>query len=104
MQEIEYQEEIMNSLEIVQLVKGLSEGQEFWAYMVMDPLKQEEYMARVEKNEIFDLTEYGDVLESGFGSEPPEEIRRIMAEEFGFQDDFAEQVFKALEQITETEE
>lgn len=85
------------SVAVLQLVTGISENQAFWAYMAMNPASHEEYLERISRDEHVDLTEYGMVLQSGWGEEPPAEIRAQMEQEYGFDDGFADQVIEMIE-------
>jgi len=69
---------------IVQYVGGTQEdGQAFWAYILMKPERYEEYYSQVMTGEKLDLTDYGDILQQGFGAQPPAEIQQQITEKYG---------------------
>lgn len=91
-------DDIDETVAILQLVNGMSEGKPFWAYMAMQPSGYEAYHAKVSAGESVDLTVYGEVLQSGWGEEPPEEIRQKMADEYDFDDGFEQMMLGLIEQ------
>lgn len=86
-----------SSVAVLQLVTGISENEPFWAYMAMNPASHEEYLQKISRDENVDLMEYGMVLESGFGEEPPAGIREEMQSEYGFDDNFSQKIIEMVE-------
>jgi len=61
---------------MIYLVKGSQKGQKFWHYV-----KVEDHLKRLRiKKEVasgpFDVKDYGEILCSGWGEEPPAHIRK----------------------------
>lgn len=96
--QVQMPEDIDDTVGILQMVTGRIEGQAFWAYLAMFPSKYQEYVAKVQNNEPVDLMSYGEVIEQGYGEQPPQEVVDRMAAEYGAEPDF-EQTLAAM--ITE---
>jgi hypothetical protein len=58
----------------VYLSVGLFRGHPTWHYVRVDPRKRPQFLQQVRTGTI-DVAEFGDVLFSGWGTEPPEDIR-----------------------------
>lgn len=86
---------IDDAVAIIQLVKGEASERPFWAYVAMKPSLYKEYFTKVMAGQGIDLKTYGDVIESGWGDEPPQEIHDRMVAEYGFDDDL-EQSLQAM--------
>jgi len=85
---IELPADIDDSMRILQLVGGLIDGKPFWAYLAMFPSKYQDYALRTQSGEAVDLADYGDSLEQGWGSEPPQDVQDRMARDYGAEPDF----------------
>lgn len=57
------------------LVHGTDQGKKAWYYVSVDPMKIPLFVKHP-KGERIPLDEYGTVIESGWGEEPPEHIRK----------------------------
>jgi hypothetical protein len=68
--------------ELVWLVKAGDQGRPCWYYVQVEKAKLELFKARL-KGGPFPLTEYGVILYSGWGKEPPEDIQKAIKEQFG---------------------
>ena len=67
------------------LVRGKdTSGDEAWYYIQVEKGKRDLFI-RQGGVAILDLTEYGTVLQCGYGEQPPQHIRNLMKEEYGFQ-------------------
>jgi len=55
------------------LVRGQLDGRQLWHYVKVDKLKISLFLKKV-NGATFDITEYGTVLSSGWGDNPPKEI------------------------------
>lgn len=91
-------DDIDETVSVLQLATGLSDGKPFWAYVAMFPTRYKEYYTKVTEGQPVDLTEYGEVLVKGWGEEPPEEIRRQMVDEYGFDDGFEAAILGVMNQ------
>ncbi len=66
--------------DLVYLVRGKDEGRQAWYYVLVDRPKLPLFLARIDEGNL-DLEEYGEVLFSGWGQDPPDDIvARIKAE------------------------
>ena len=65
----------------VYLVRGKDEGRPAWHYVLVDKEKVEEFKAQVAAGTI-DVTEYGQVLRSGWGENPSKEVAELTTEPF----------------------
>jgi hypothetical protein len=57
----------------IYLTKGRYNGVHTWHYVKVDALKQPLFQKAIQSGNI-DVTEYGEILFSGWGKEPPESI------------------------------
>jgi hypothetical protein len=57
-----------------------------WAYyfVLVEPAKEQAFLAALESNQSIDLEEYGKVVASNYGEEPSEEVRTMLKEKYGF--------------------
>lgn len=83
----ELPQDMDDKLGIIQLVKGVANETPFWAYMAMKPSRYKEYYQAVLEGRNLNLKDYGDVLESGWGDDPPAETHARMVEDYGFDDE-----------------
>ena len=64
---------------IVHLMTGQTgSGENFWAYIAVKPSRYEDFILSSRAQEEMNLHEFGDILESGFGTEPPADVRRTI--------------------------
>lgn len=68
------------------LVKGIDDNRPAWYYVLVDRLKLHMFKKALNDN-IIHLEEYGKILYSAYGEDPPEEIKQKIKEEFGISDD-----------------
>lgn len=67
-------EKLQNSQgELVYLVRGKNKGREVWHYILVDKAKLPIFSAKV-KSGALDIAEYGKILYSGYGKNPPQDI------------------------------
>ncbi len=66
---------------LLYLVRGKDRGKPCWHYILVDKLKHEMFKIRV-KSDFIELTDYGQVLESGWGENPPEEVAARIKKEY----------------------
>lgn len=67
--------------ELVYLVSGVDAGLPAWYYVHMEKSKLQLFKAR--NKDSSNLTDYGTILYSGWGEEPPTDIRQKIKEQFG---------------------
>ena len=53
-------------------------------FILLDKGKKEAFLKLTESDH-FDLKDYGTIVESGYGEEPPEEIKQRLKEKYGFE-------------------
>lgn len=71
--------------ENVYLVKGRdSTGRAAWYYFLVSPLKKRLFESRSKSNAM-NLNDFGVILRSGYGENPPEDAVQQAREEFGFE-------------------
>lgn len=68
--------------ELIYLVKGIDAGRNAWYYVLVDRLKVQLFLKAL-NDEIIHLENYGKILHSAYGDEPPEEITLSLKEEYG---------------------
>ena len=64
------------------LVRGKDNGRAAWHYVLVDKHKREMFLAKSRSGSI-DVALYGQILYSGWGENPPENIVKKIEEEFG---------------------
>ena len=62
---------------LVYTVRGKDKGRPAWHYVVVDEEKLDDFKAKIASGTI-DVADYGRVLKSGWGKDPPEDIDRKM--------------------------
>jgi len=85
---------------IVELCSGKTAwGEDFYAYLNVSPSKYEEYKKAHIIGGAVDLTEYGEVLEAGFGSEPTKQVREQMAKKYNIDRKFEEKIQQQISRL-----
>ncbi len=86
---------------IIPLVTGTTEdGYNFWAYVSITPSKYDDFKKAQSGGE-YVLSEYGDVLHSGMGDQPPQEEIKRMIDEYGIDPDFEEKAREMAKNISD---
>lgn len=70
--------------ELIYLVKGIDAGRNAWYYVLVDRLKVQLFLKAL-NDDIIHLENYGKVLFSAYGDEPPAEVTGKLKEEYGIQ-------------------
>lgn len=82
---------------ILELCSGVTkEGRRYYAYLSVLPSRYAEYIKMLGTGTVFRLADYGEILRTGWGGGPPEEVKREMQEKFGFDHDFETKNAEAL--------
>lgn len=68
--------------ELIYLVKGVDAGRNAWYYVLVERLKVQLFLKAL-NDEIIHLENYGKILFSAYGDEPPAEITQKLKEEYG---------------------
>lgn len=68
----------------IRFITAVEDGGECWFYLRVAPEKLPEYERSLKSGD-FDVRDYGTILESDWGSYPPEDVVRFMQDEYGFQ-------------------
>lgn len=68
--------------ELIYLVKGIDAGRNAWYYVLVDRLRVQLFLKAL-NDEIIHLENYGKILHSAYGDEPPEEVTLSLKEEYG---------------------
>ncbi len=68
--------------QLIYLVKGIDAGRNAWYYVLVERLKVQLFLKAM-NDEIIHLEEYGRILYSAYGDEPPESITNKLKEEYG---------------------
>ena len=72
-----------DAMNVLVLVSGtLTDGQSHYAYASI-PLSKYEPFKQAEAAGNYDLAQFGKILEHGEGREPPEDVKKRMAEDYG---------------------
>ncbi len=61
--------------ENIYLVRGKSDGRAAWHYVLVEPHKKHAFLRSIESGSL-DVADYGDVLCSGWGTDPPAHVVR----------------------------
>lgn len=67
---------------MLQYIDGEHEGKDYWAYIVVRLSKYEEYCYLVSEKQDIDLSDFGEIIEEGFGKEPPLEVKERIEREY----------------------
>ena len=67
---------------LVYLVRGKDRGKPAWHYVLVDEDKVEAFKSKIATGNL-DVADYGNVLFSGWGEDPPEEKKRMIEMQFG---------------------
>lgn len=59
--------------ENIYLVRGTSGGRPAWFYVLIEPLRKHAFLRAIESGSL-DVADYGEILFSGWGVDPPAEI------------------------------
>ncbi len=68
--------------ELIYLVKGIDAGRNAWYYVLVERLKVQLFLKAL-NDDIIHLENYGKILYSAYGDEPPSEITNELKEEYG---------------------
>ena len=86
---------------IMILCRGIGEGgNSCWAYMCIKPSMAKSFKEARESGP-FDIEEYGAIIESGEGAEPPDEVKRRMEREYGMNHNYEDDLLRAIERINQ---
>jgi hypothetical protein len=67
---------------VIYLSQGHFNGRATWHYLLVDKMKLP-ILLKESKSEQIDLTKYGNIVFSGFGENPPEEVRICVKNKYG---------------------
>ena len=70
--------------ELIYLVKGIDAGRNAWYYVLVDRLKVQLFLKAL-NDDIIHLENYGKILFSAYGDEPPADVTDKLKEEYGIQ-------------------
>jgi hypothetical protein len=88
---------------IMVLCRGCdNRGKPCWAYMCIKPSMAKSFKEAREKG-AFNLEEYGSVIEHGEGSEPPEDVKKIMERDYGMNHNYEDDLLRVVEEIKRKE-
>ncbi|WP_341808630.1 hypothetical protein [Wolbachia endosymbiont (group E) of Neria commutata] len=68
--------------DLIYLVRGKDRGKSAWHYVLVDKEKREMFLAKSRSGSM-DVADYGEILYSGWGEDPPQDIVDKINEEFG---------------------
>ena len=68
--------------DLIYLVKGIDDGRNAWYYVLVERLKLSLFLKAL-NDDIIHLEEYGKILYSAYGDDPPQEITDKLKEEYG---------------------
>jgi len=68
--------------ELIYLVKGVDAGRSAWYYVLVERLKVQLFLKAL-SDEIIHLENYGKILFSAYGDEPPSDVTEKVKEEYG---------------------
>lgn len=63
------------------LVRGKDKNRAAWHYVLVDKHKKQMFLAKIKTGSV-NVEEYGQILHSGWGQDPPEDIVKKIKEEF----------------------
>jgi hypothetical protein len=68
--------------DLIYLVKGIDAGRNAWYYVLVERLKLQLFLKAL-NDDIIHLENYGKILYSAYGDEPPEHITKTLKDEYG---------------------
>ncbi len=68
--------------ELIYLVKGIDAGRNAWYYVLVERLKVQLFLKAL-NDDIIHLENYGKILFSAYGDEPPVDVTQKLKEEYG---------------------
>lgn len=68
--------------DLIYLVKGIDAGRNAWYYVLVDRLKLQLFLKAL-NDDIIHLENYGKILYSAYGDEPPADITNKLKDEYG---------------------
>ena len=71
--------------DLIYLVKGIDDNRNAWYYVLVDRLKVSLFLKAL-NDDIIHLENYGKILYSAYGDEPPKDITDKIKEEYGVTD------------------
>lgn len=84
---------------IMVLCRGVgSNGKPCWAYLCIKPSMAKAFKDAREKGP-FDIEDYGSIIESGEGIEPPANVKRRMEVEYGMNHHYEDELLRAAEAV-----
>jgi len=70
--------------ELLYLVRGKDKGRVAWYYLLVDKMKQPIFTTTMKtKPSIMHLDEYGQIIDSGWGENPPADVVERITAQFG---------------------
>ncbi len=67
---------------LIYLSQGVYNGRATWHYLMVDKLRLPILLKDVKGGEV-ELVDYGNILFSGFGEQPPEEVSAFVKKKYG---------------------
>lgn len=71
--------------DLIYLVKGVDAGRNAWYYVLVERVKLQLFLKAL-GDDIIHLENYGKILYSAYGDEPPKNITDLLKEEYGIDD------------------
>ncbi len=85
------------------LCRGMgASGKPCWAYMCIKPSMARAFKEARDRG-VFDIEDYGSVIEAGEGEHPPEEVMRRMEREYGMNHSYEDDLLRAVEELKRRE-
>lgn len=100
---IEEQQEIDDSVAIIELVTGQIKEKPFWTYISMYPSKYLDYQEKIQSGQSVKLEDYGIVIDKGWGSEPPQDVQERMKKHFGADNDLQDKLIAMTQEMLDAE-
>lgn len=79
------------------------ENKKIYVYLAVPPSKVIPFKEAEEKGNFY-YEDFGEILATGEGHEPPEEVKKRMEEEYGFNHDFEKEVIEKATEIQKKED
>ena len=72
-----------------------ADGDHYWAYLKIAPLKVKAFKKAQAKG-LFNLEDYGEIIEWGLGKAVPDEVKTRMEQEHGVNHDFQDEAIEVI--------
>ncbi|MCE3255034.1 MAG: hypothetical protein K0R25_528 [Rickettsiaceae bacterium] len=71
----------ISTADLIYLVKGIDDGRNAWYYVLVEKMKLPAFLSAL-NDDIIHLENYGEILYSAYGEEPPQNVTDTLKKEY----------------------